>query len=614
MKLRYAATGATVALLLCVVAPQLSAGAASPTPGLPQNEAAQAAATWLARQVSPSGFVPAGQTPNLSDTAQTVLALASANVDPAAVQAALGYLAANLQSYVAPGGTDEPGSLALLILDIVATGGDPHNFGQSDLVSRLLSTQQSSGPDAGLFGTEAQLGAYTAGTYQQGLALTALAAAGIRGTGEVPSAVSWLVGQQCPDGGWTLPDQALNSCAGLPAAFEGPDTNSTALAVEGLAAQGALTGPVTNGARGFLSAAQDADAGWSYFPNTVATPGVTDPDSTSLVLQGLAALGVSPTDPSFQKGANSPVATLLSFQLSSGADAGALDFSSPPQSPNLIATYQAVPALAGVTFPFVGGSYWLAGADGGVYAFGNAGQFGSLPGVGVVVDDVVGLVPTADSRGYWLDARDGGTFAFGDAGYFGSLPGDGVQVTNIVGMIATVGGRGYWMVGSDGGVFAFGDAGYLGSLPGDGVQVSDIVGIVATPDNRGYWLLGSDGGVFAFGDAGYAGSVPGAGVHVSNVVAMARTPDGHGYWIAGADGGLYAFGDAPYLGAPAASGPPASPVVGLAASATGLGYDAVGANGSVWNFGNALFAGSLPDLGVSVGNVVAVATPPPTPS
>ena len=55
------------------------------------------------------------------------------------------------------------------------------------------------------------------------------------------AAISWLVAEQCPDGGWTSPDNAINACNGLPAAFAGPDTNSTALAVQGLAAQGALT-------------------------------------------------------------------------------------------------------------------------------------------------------------------------------------------------------------------------------------------------------------------------------------------------------------------------------------------------------------------------------------
>ena len=50
----------------------------------------------------------------------------------------------------------------------------------------------------GAFGTARQFTDQYASTYTQGLALAALAAAGVRGTPQVAAAVSWLVGQQCP--------------------------------------------------------------------------------------------------------------------------------------------------------------------------------------------------------------------------------------------------------------------------------------------------------------------------------------------------------------------------------------------------------------------------------
>ena len=78
----------------------------------------------------------------------------------------------NAGAYINSSSTDNadgPGQLANLILDAHAMGVDPTNFGGTNLVTRLLATEQTSGADAGLFGTEAQLGIYAAGTFVQGL-------------------------------------------------------------------------------------------------------------------------------------------------------------------------------------------------------------------------------------------------------------------------------------------------------------------------------------------------------------------------------------------------------------------------------------------------------------
>jgi len=584
---------------------------------LPQTVPARRAAGWLAGQLTPQGYFPTAPgsgAADLSATAQTVLALSSADVDPAGARAAAAYLAAHVDAYVTDAGADGPAQLALLILDATALGTDPHAFGGTDLVARLLATQQTAGSDAGLFGTEGQVAQYAAGGYQQGLALAALAGAGVRGTPATAAAVAWLVAEQCADGGWTAPDNAQNACSGTPDAYAGPDTNSTAVAAQGLAAQGALTPTVTAGAVAFLTAGQDADGGWSYYPSTATTPGVTDPDSTALVVQGLTALGAAPTGAPFTRGATGPVPALLGFQLTSGGDAGALDFNSPPAAGNTLATYEAVPALAGLTLPFgpSGGSYWLAGADGGVFAFGHAGYYGSLPALGVSVGDVRSVVSTADGRGYWMVAADGGLFGFGDAAFHGSLPGLSVAVHDVVGMVATADGQGYWMVGADGGVFAFGDAGYVGSLPGLGVHVADIVGIVPTTDGGGYWMVGADGGVFAFGDAGFVGSLPGLSVHTDNIVGITPTADGGGYWMVGADGGVFAFGDAGYIGSLPHLGVSVDDIVGIAPTADAGGYLLAGANGGVYAFGDAVFSGSAAPTGVT--DVVSIAASPVRPA
>ena len=475
-----------------------------------------------------------------------------------------------------------------MILDANALGISPESFGGTDLVARLLATEQTSGPDKGLFGTEAQVDDYSAGGYQQGLALAALAGSGIHGTNQTEGAINWLISAQCADGGWTTPDNTVNGCNGLPASFSGPDTNSTSLALQGLAAQGALTSGVSSKALAFLSNGQDADAGWSYFPNTIATPGATDPDSTALVIQALLALGASPTSSAFSKGAATPVSALLAFQISSGAGAGGFYFPPAPSPANLIATYQVVPALEALAFPWgpSGGGYFAVAADGGVFSFGDASYRGSMGGR-TLKAPVVGIASTPDGKGYWEVAADGGVFSFGDASYRGSMGGRTLKAP-VVGIASTPDGKGYWEVAADGGVFSFGDALYRGSMGGRTLK-APVVGIASTPDGKGYWEVAADGGVFSFGDA----FVPGfdGRTHLkAPVVGIASTPDGKGYWEVAADGGVFSFGDASYRGSMGGRTLKA-PVVGIASTPDGKGYWEVAADGGVFSFGDAFVPG-----------------------
>ncbi len=437
--------------------------------------------SWLARQLTPAGYMPSSTTPGQPDlvaTANTVLALASAGVDPLGAKNALDYLGSHLSQYVTVNGSDGPGQLALLILDAHALGIDPRSFGGTDLVTRLLATEQPSG----LFGSQDPT---FDGAFRQGLALAALAAAGVTAPAQVGSATTWLTDQQCPDGGWTSFITVTNTCTSDPSTFEGPDTNSTALAVEGLEAQGALIPTSASKAIGFITGAQDPDGGWGFFPNTQSTPGSTDPDSTALIVQAIVALGQSPSEPPFVQSGGTPMSSLLSFQLTSGPGSGALFFPGSP-GPDVLATYQGVPALAGVAFPFVatfpGRGYWLVAADGGIFSFGDAAFFGST-GALTLNKPIVGMASTPDGRGYWLVAADGGIFSFGDAAFFGST---GALTLNkpIVGMASTPDGRGYWLVAADGGIFSFGDAAFFGST-GALTLNKPIVGMASTPDGRG---------------------------------------------------------------------------------------------------------------------------------
>lgn len=352
MKFRQILTPAVlgVCTVLVLAASPATADAAS---SLPQPSSAQAGATWLAGQFTPQGFIPSQSDPgtaDLSATANSILALASANIDPSLAATALSFMKDNVDAYVTQNGADGPGQLANLILDAHALGTDPTSFGGTNLVTRLLATEQPSGRNAGLFGTKSQVKDFQAGVYDQGLALAALAAVGDTRGSAIKAADSWLLMQQCSDGGWTSYESKNNPCNGSPADFEGPDTNSTALAIQGLSAQGDLGGSANSNAHAFLVHSEDSDGGWGFEPNSASAPGSTDPDSTALVLQAILALGDSPTQPPFTRNAN-PVSVLESFQLTSGVSKGSFTFPG-VSGPNLLATYQAVPAVAGVVFPF----------------------------------------------------------------------------------------------------------------------------------------------------------------------------------------------------------------------------------------------------------------------
>jgi hypothetical protein len=126
-----------------------------------------------------------------------------------------------------------------------------------------------------------------------------------------------------------------------PATFTGPDTNSTGMAVQGLAAYS--RSPNRAATLASLHAVQSADGG---FP-LIAAPGQSsDPDSTALTIQALLAAGSPLT--SWHNGTGDPMSALLSYQLGcsdAAADRGAFFFPG-DRSANVIATVQAVPAAA----------------------------------------------------------------------------------------------------------------------------------------------------------------------------------------------------------------------------------------------------------------------------
>jgi hypothetical protein len=324
-----------------------SASAAGPT----NMQRAQRGAQWLANQIKANhGFVKSFGAADNTGTAYAVIGMRAAGVDKGASDMAINYLRTKIGTQIQLGGSDSAGALAEYIMAAVADSTDPRHFGgtgaQNNLVSRLIATQRTSGRDAGLFG--AQDPTYD-GAFRQGLALAALKAANASPTnGHVVAGINWLKKQQCANGLWTA--YRANTTTACPAAnpnsFTGPDTNSSGIGVQGLAAWGQR--PRQAAALQSLDNVQSANGGFPF----IAAPNQTaDPNSTALVIQAILAEGGTPSGARWVKGTSTPFTALGSYQLGC-AQAGYGAFFFPPDtSPNTFATVQAVPAMASKTLP-----------------------------------------------------------------------------------------------------------------------------------------------------------------------------------------------------------------------------------------------------------------------
>ncbi len=324
------------AFLTVVLTVTFGAGIAGAAPS--QSQIRNQASAWLTAQVTSDGALISAYSgdPDPASTAQGVLALAGSGGDPATVAKMIGYLEAHVEDYVAPGGAaDSPGALAWLILDAVATGGDPGDFGGVDLVARLEATQQPTG----LFGTGDPT--YD-GAFRQGLSLIALDA-----VGETNSAgVDWLRTQQCADGGFVAfrTDTTVACPAVDPSTFTGEDTNSTALAAMALHDSGDQSAAAA--AIAWLDRVRTPQGGFAYLGDPSQA---MDGNSTGLVLLALTTVNGTPD--------SQAVAALASLQVPESGDAadrGGIAYQ--PQGtqvfPDLMATIQALLGLAGQALPF----------------------------------------------------------------------------------------------------------------------------------------------------------------------------------------------------------------------------------------------------------------------
>jgi len=297
------------AMLLPSLAFSSRTAAAAPSAGLAE------AVSWLHTQQQADGGFSNGvsEGSDLATTADAVVAMVSAGESPSdwisAANSPLGYLAQAATQLDA----GDTGKMAKLIMAVQAAGGNPRDFAGQDWVDNLES------------GWDAESGLYAGDVYAGALALLALHAAGREPD---PQAVKGLLNYRLPDGSFSF--------NGDPTPGSG-DSNTTALVVQALAAVGAGADSLAP-SLAYFRAKQNPDGGWTYQkPSPYGE--ATDANSTALVLQALLAAGESPEN------WGNPARSLLALQT----DNGGMAFNAETPGDNLLATVQAIPALAGAS-------------------------------------------------------------------------------------------------------------------------------------------------------------------------------------------------------------------------------------------------------------------------
>jgi hypothetical protein len=285
-----------------------------------------AALDYLATQQNADGGFGSGFSPDSTpgSTADAVLAIIAAGGDPTSFEmegiTPVSYLEANVGSVVLAG------DLAKVILATVAAGENPRSFGGIDAVATL----------EGMVGADGKIGVEGDTLVGHSLAVLALASA----RRPIPAAaVAYIVDAQQQDGSW-----AWDGSAGIPG-----DTNTAAFAVQALIAAGEPAGgdPVEQ-ALAYFASLQNADGGWPYQnPSDYGTD--TDANSTAVVIQAILATGQDPGGENWAIAeGNTPMSALEGLQNESGAFA----WQAAMPDANLLATVQALPAVAGKAFPF----------------------------------------------------------------------------------------------------------------------------------------------------------------------------------------------------------------------------------------------------------------------
>lgn len=330
--------GAALAVAAALVMTSPGVAQAAPT-----RDRADAGAGWLGRQLDrDTGTITGEFGPVYGQTADVVLALSAAGVGTGAAREATRALKAHVVDYTGGGDTAEfyAGPFAKLLVVAAARGADPRAFGASaraDLVAGLRALECSprrAGCDAGERGRFSDISQY--GDFSSVISQS-LAVLGLERTttaGASSAAVRYLVSQQCDDGAFP---QALGTGTG-PGTCTG-SVDATGFAVQALVSVGTATSLASAAAAGrWLVREQNRNGSF-------AADGARNANSTALAAQALDALDRN-------KRRAKAVRFLRSLQALCGAPAalrGSLRYSKGSAGDRVLATGQAVPALAGVT-------------------------------------------------------------------------------------------------------------------------------------------------------------------------------------------------------------------------------------------------------------------------
>lgn len=294
-----------LALSLVLLGPAGGAAAQAPT-------GRASALAWLRGQQAADGSFGG----SVGNTIEVTLAAAAAGEDLSTWRAPDGpsvvdYIVAQADQYAV-----EAATTGKLVTAVAAAGLDPTGVGGVDLVQRLRGYDDGEG-------------AFAPTALAQAWAMVGLAAAG----GPIPQgAAPALIALQQADGAW-------EGGTGW-----GSDSNTTALAVQALVAAGVpVADPALTRARDYLQEQLAPDGGFVYSAEWGDAP---DANSTAYGIQGLLALGQDPEDPAWTRSGRTPLDALLAFQI----EGGAFEWQE-GEGANLLATAQAVPALARVTYP-----------------------------------------------------------------------------------------------------------------------------------------------------------------------------------------------------------------------------------------------------------------------
>jgi len=269
---------ARIAAFLAVFALSVSAVlAVAGTPALaasrPTHRPAQAAAGWLARQMTDGNhFVDVFNGTSFPDqglTIDAIFAFAGARTAGDYGARAAAWLArpSILKGYIGNGTTSSfAGATAKLLLAAEVRGLNPARFGGVNLPARLAALLTPSGrySDHSTFGDFSN-------AFSQALAVIATSRLGRA----APTAVSFLAGTECSDGGFPL-DFGAGTCTS--------DPDATALDVQALLAAG-RPGPAARGLN-WLASVQRSDGGFASPPSTLSNA-----NSTGLAGEAFAAAG-----------------------------------------------------------------------------------------------------------------------------------------------------------------------------------------------------------------------------------------------------------------------------------------------------------------------------------